>query len=107
MFLSRFVHFSHLLLIVGLLMAPEIALAGSGTGLGWEQPLTQLRASLTGPVAFSLSIIGIFGAGAGLIFGGEMNGFLRTLVILVMVIALIVAANNFLSTLFGASGAVI
>jgi type IV secretion system protein TrbC len=104
MFSSRFIC---VLPIIIFALAPEMALAGSGTGLGWEQPLTQLRTSLTGPVAFTLSIIGIFGAGAGLIFGGEMNGFLRTLVILVMVIALVVAANNFLTTLFGASGAVV
>lgn len=95
------------LLMIVCVLAPEIALAGTSTNLGWEAPLTALRTSLTGPIALGVSIIGIFGAGAGLVFGGEMNGFLRTMVILVMVISMIVGANNFLVGLFGFSGAVI
>lgn len=60
-----------------------------------------MRDSLTGPVAFSVSIIGIIVAGAVLIFGGDMNGFFRTLVFLVLVMALIVGANNMLAGFFG------
>ena len=97
----------YLLAITLWVLTPELALAGTGAGLGWEGPLTIIRNSLTGPVAFSIAIIGIFGAGAGLIFGGEMNGFLRSIIILIMVISLVVAANNFLATVFGVSGALI
>ena len=60
-----------------------------------------MRDSLTGPVAFAVSIIGIIVAGAVLIFGGDMNGFFRTLVFLVLVMALIVGANNLMSGFFG------
>jgi type IV secretion system protein VirB2 len=57
---------------------------------------------MTGPVAFGISIIAIIGAGAGIIFGGaDMNGFFRTMIFIVLVLALIVGANNILSTLFG------
>ena len=97
----------YLLVIIALAWVPELALASQGAGLGWEGPLVTIRNSLTGPVAFSIAIIGIFGAGAGLIFGGEMNGFLRSIIILIMVISLIVASNNFLSTVFGVSGALL
>jgi type IV secretion system protein VirB2 len=58
------------------------------------------------PVAFSLSIIGIVVAGGVLIFGGDLNGFFRTLIFIVLVMALLVGAQNIMSTLF-ARGAVI
>ena len=74
---------------------------GSGGGLPYESWLGKLRDSLTGPVAFAVSIIGIIVAGAVLIFGGDMNGFFRTLVFLVLVMALIVGANNLMSGFFG------
>ena len=82
------------------------ASAGAGGGLPYEAWLTKLQASLTGPVAFSVSLIGIVGAGGVLIFGGELNAFLRTLVFIVLVMALLVGANSMMSGLFG-SGAVV
>jgi len=86
-----------------LLMAahPAMAAEGTGGGLPYEGWLTSLRNSITGPVAFSLSIIGIVAAGAGLIFGGDLNGFLRTLFFLVLVMAFLVGAQNLMSTFFG------
>ena len=74
---------------------------GSGGGLPYESWLGKLRDSLTGPVAFAVSIIGIIVAGAVLIFGGDMNGFFRTLVFIVLVMALIVGANNMMAGFFG------
>jgi type IV secretion system protein VirB2 len=41
-----------------------------------------------------------------LIFGGDLNGFFRTLIFIVLVMALLVGAQNIMSTLF-ARGAVI
>ena len=63
--------------------------------------MTNLRNSVTGPVAFALSIIGIVIAGGVLIFGGDLNGFFRTLIFLVLVMALLVGAQNVMSTFFG------
>jgi type IV secretion system protein VirB2 len=63
--------------------------------------LTNLRNSVTGPVAFALAIIGIVVAGGVLIFGGDLNGFFRTLIFIVLVMALIIGAQNILSTFFG------
>jgi type IV secretion system protein VirB2 len=77
-------------------MIPELAHA-SDTGDGalpFETPLKTLTKSLQGPVAFGISLIGIIAAGAVLIFGGEMSGFLRTMVFLVLVIAIIVNAGG-------------
>lgn len=92
------------LILVGmLLLAPHLAWASEGTGgsLPYESWLTNLRNSVTGPVAFALSIIGIVIAGGVLIFGGDLNAFFRTLVFIVLVMALLVGAQNMMGTLFG------
>ena len=90
------------LLMVLFLLSPQHAFASEGTGgsLPYESWLTNLRNSVTGPVAFALSIIGIVIAGGVLIFGGDLNGFFRTLIFLVLVMALLVA-QNVMSTFFG------
>lgn len=90
-----------LLLLV--LFTPLAALAseGSSGGLPYESWLSSLRSSVTGPVAFSLSIIGLVIAGGVLIFGGDLNGFFRTLFFLVLVMALLVGAQNVMSNFFG------
>jgi type IV secretion system protein VirB2 len=41
-----------------------------------------------------------------LIFGGDLNGFFRTLIFLVLVMALLVGANNVMSSFFGAGAEV-
>ena len=91
------------LLLGALLLAPHLAMASEGTGgsLPYESRLTNLRNSVTGPVAFALSIIGIVIAGGVLIFGGDLNAFFRTLVFIVLVMALLVGAQNMMGTLFG------
>lgn len=95
-------------LLVLAVLIPQSALASVGTGgsLPYESWLESLRNSVTGPVAFALSITGIVIAGGVLIFGGDLNGFFRTLIFLVLVMALLVGAQNVMSTFFG-RGAVI
>ncbi|MET1114424.1 MAG: conjugal transfer system pilin TrbC [Comamonas sp.] len=80
---------------------PAWASEGTGGSLPYESWLTNLRNSVTGPVAFALSIIGIVVAGGVLIFGGDLNGFFRTLIFLVLVMALLIGAQNVMSTFFG------
>ncbi len=87
--------------------APEVmASAGTGSGLPYEGWLTSLRTSVTGPFAFAVALIGIVVAGSVLMFGGDLNGFFRTLFLLVLVISFVIGANSFMTTLFG-QGAVI
>lgn len=92
-----------LALLAFCLLAPHTAIASEGTGgsLPYESWLTNLRNSVTGPVAFTLSLVGIVVAGGILIFGGELNGFFRTLIFIVLVMALLVGAQNMMSTFFG------
>ncbi len=103
-------HWKHYLWGLGVLLTlcvitlPHEAYAAgtAGGGLPYESALTRLRASITGPVAFTLSLIGIVGAAGVLIFGGELTGFLRMMVFLVLLIAILVGAQNVLTTLFAA-----
>lgn len=92
-----------ILLLTFMLLAPQPAFASEGTGgsLPYESWLVNLRNSVTGPVAFALSVIGIVIAGGVLIFGGDLNGFFRTLIFLTLVMALLVGAQNVMSTFFG------
>ncbi|MFA6162225.1 MAG: conjugal transfer system pilin TrbC [Methylobacter sp.] len=91
------------LILAFFFLTPEQASASEGTGgaLPYESWLVSLRNSVTGPVAFTVSIVGIVIAGSVLIFGGDLNGFFRTLVFIVLVMALLVGAQNMMSTLFG------
>ncbi|ADP70349.1 Conjugal transfer protein TrbC [Rhodomicrobium vannielii ATCC 17100] len=90
-----------------LIAFPEHAFASStGSGLQWETPLQKLRDSITGPVAYAVSLMGIVVTGAILVFGGEINEFVRRVIMLVLVVSLMVFATDLLSTLFSA-GAVI
>ena len=94
-------------LAITFLLVADPAVAGSAQGLPWEGPLEKIRNSMTGPVALGISLIGIVVAGGMLIFGGELGEFARRAIMLVLVLALLVAANNILTTLFGSAGAVI
>jgi type IV secretory pathway VirB2 component (pilin) len=97
------IYLGFIALIAFFLLAPQHAHASVGTGgsLPYEDWLTSLRSSVTGPVAFTLSIIGIVIAGGVLIFGGELNGFFRSLIFIVLVMALLVGAQNMMGTFFG------
>ena len=80
------------LLLALCLLSPHAAYASEGVGgtLPYESWLMNLRNSVTGPVAFSLSMIGIVVAGGALVMGGDLSGFFRTLIFIVLVLAFLV-----------------
>jgi type IV secretion system protein VirB2 len=84
---------------------PGVAIAGEdigeGGGLPYETGLQNLSDSMTGPVPFVISLLGIVGCGAMLIFGGEISGFMRTMVFIVLVVAVIVQAGSIVNLLKG------
>jgi len=108
LFPPRSTFFWALLLFSVILFLPSLAHAAStgGSGLEWETPLQKIRDSVTGPVAYAISLLGIVVTGAILVFGGEINEFVRRLIMLVLVISLMVFAADLLNTLFN-KGAVI
>lgn len=75
--------------------------ASAGGGLPFDSWLTKIQKSITGPFAFSAAIIGLVAAGATLIFGGELNGFMRTLIFFVLVLSFLVAAQNTMTAITG------
>jgi type IV secretion system protein VirB2 len=81
--------------------------ATSGEALPWEGPLDKIKASLTGPVAITISIIAIAGCGLAIIFGGEMNDFIKRLVYIVLVVSVVAFAAQIMTKVFGASSALI
>jgi type IV secretory pathway VirB2 component (pilin) len=89
------------------LLFTGVAHAGTAGALPWEGPLRTIATSLTGPVAFSVALIGIFATGATLVWGGEMNEFARRAALLGLIVAVLVFATNILSSAFGVTGAVI
>ena len=80
--------------------------AGGGGGLPWDAPLTTLRNNLTGPFAFTISLIAFVAAGITLVFGGEVNEFIRRLIYVVLVAAMLVSVTN-LAAALGIAGAVV
>ena len=90
-------------------LVPVAALAGGvgggGGAMPWDTWFVQIQQSITGPVAFAFALIGIVVAGAVLIFGGELNGFFRTLMFIVLVMGLLIGAQN-LMTMFGSGASV-
>jgi type IV secretory pathway VirB2 component (pilin) len=79
-----------------------------GAGLPWEQPLTTLSNSVSGPVAYCASLVGLVGAGGILIFaGGMINEFLRMTLFIVLVIAFMIAGKNTLTAFGFAAGSTV
>lgn len=79
----------------------------SSTGMPYESALDKVVSSITGPVAFGASVLGIVSAGLGLIFGGQMDGFIQKLMILALVISVVVMATNLMTFLFNVSSTII
>ncbi|KTD14371.1 TrbC/VirB2 family protein [Legionella israelensis] len=84
-----------------LFMTHPVLASTTGGGLPFDSWLTKIQKSITGPFAFSAAIIGLVAAGATLIFGGDMNGFMRTLVFFVLVLSFLVAAQNTMTAITG------
>jgi len=101
--------YRNLILLALLLLSPSAVFAATGgAGLPWEAPLTTLANSVSGPVAYDLSILGIVGVGGFLIFAGGMLGdLLRGVLFVVLVIGIIIAGKNTLQAFgFGAGSEV-
>ena len=88
------------------IIGAETALA-AGTGLPWEGALETIQQSLTGPVALVVGILGIVVCGGMLVFGGDLQEFVRRILYLVLAVSLLMSATAVMTTLFGAGGAVI
>jgi type IV secretion system protein VirB2 len=100
-FNNRKIWMMGLIILFLLFMAHSASASTTGGGLPFDSWLTKIQKSITGPFAFSAAIIGLVAAGATLILGGDMNGFMRTLVFFVLVLSFLVAAQNTLTAITG------
>ncbi|WP_436883094.1 TrbC/VirB2 family protein [Enterobacter asburiae] len=98
---------SRLSLMGLMLLLPTLAQASSSSGMPWEGPLQKVVDSITGPVAFGISVLSIAVAGLSLAFGGQLDGFVHKLAIIALVVSLIVFAVNVLSAVFGVSSTLV
>jgi type IV secretion system protein TrbC len=81
--------------------------APAGSGLPWEQPMTLIATSLTGPVAYAIGLIGICIAGGTLLFGHELGEVGRRACMLGLVVAVLIFAAPMLASAFGVGGALV
>lgn len=95
---------SHVALAAVLILLSTSALASSASQWGFVSALDEFRDVMTGPVARTIGIIGVFACGAGLVWGGEMNQFLKSAVYTVLVVCFIICATNFVDWLSSLSG---
>lgn len=93
------------LIVACALCAPSAWASSAGaTVLPYEAWLTIFQKSLTGPVAFSVALVGIIASGTSLILmGGEISSFFRTVIYLIFVMALLVGANSLMTNFFNGS----
>lgn len=88
-------------LTVAALMAPSLAFATStGTAMPWDSPLQAISQSISGPVAYVIVVLGIVVGGGTLIFGGDLNGFARSVLLVVAFGAFVLGATSIISSLF-------
>ena len=75
----------------------------AGSNMPWEQPLTQILASIQGPVAKVVSVIVIIVTGLTLAFGETSGGF-RRLIQIVFGLSIAFAASSFFLSFFQFAG---
>ena len=76
--------------------------AENGNNLPWEGPLTTLVTSLTGPVAYAISVIAIVALGATLAFaGGEMGETMKRLLHVGIAVCCVVFAAQVMASFIG------
>ena len=80
-----------------------MASTSSSTEMPWDDALSSLQESLTGPFAYIISLVGIVASAGALVFGGEISGFLKSMIYVVLVVAVLIGANAFMTNVMGAS----
>ncbi len=95
------------LILPALIVAAFMALSGpaqaAGSGMPWEAPLTQILASIEGPVARIVAVIIIIITGLSLAFGDTSGGF-RRLIQIVFGLSIAFAATSFFLAFFSFGG---
>jgi|GEM_PF-4898471 len=94
------------LFVMALVLCPDFVHAATETGMPYEKGLAKVRDSLTGPFAMGVSIFAIVSAFAAILFGGDLNGFIKTLLTIVIGVA-VLANAAVIWNLVGGNGSMI
>lgn len=78
--------------------------SSTSSGFKYEAPLKQFAESMSGPVAYSLAILGAFCVVAVVLFGGDITGLTRSVVLFIIGVGLIAFISELLKNLFGLTG---
>lgn len=90
------------------LVITDSAFASTGAqGFEYETALEKFSQSITGPVAFFIAIIAMAASGFGIVFGGELTGWIKIACGIICMVGFIVFSSNIYQTLFGVSSALI
>jgi type IV secretory pathway VirB2 component (pilin) len=99
---------SRLAALLTLVWAFGVRVDAAATGtLPWERPMQLIAASLTGPVAYAVGLIGIAVAGGTMLWGGELSEFGRRACMIGLVVSVLVFAAPMLASAFGVTAAVV
>lgn len=77
--------------------------AFASTSFEYEKALETFSDSITGPVAFFIAIIAMAASGFGIVFGGELTGWIKIACGIICMVGFIVFSSNIYQTLFGSS----
>ena len=91
-------------LVAALLCLPVSAFATDDENFAWNKGLKVLIDMLSGRTALLVSMVGIFFAGGMLIFGGDLGGFGRTVMMVVLVGSMLGALSNVASKFITTEG---
>ncbi len=91
------------LLALALILTWSGTAEAAGSGMPWEAPLTQILASIEGPVARIIAVIIIVLTGLTLAFGESSGGF-RRLIQIVFGLSIAFAATSFFLAFFSFGG---
>lgn len=91
------------ILLTSIVVAAALPAHAAGSGMPWEGPLTQVLASIEGPVARILATIVIILTGLALAFG-ESGGGMRKLLQIVFGLSIAFAATSFFLSFFSFGG---
>lgn len=91
------------LIAILLLFSTEnvFATATEGGGLPFDSWFTKIQASITGPFAFAMSLIGMAVTGTILIFGGDLNSVVQKIIVIILLLSLLIAGDSLLLAFTG------
>lgn len=94
--------------MLGVLVVPEFALAAAAPMQApWDGALCSLAAALSGKTAVAIATIAFVAAAAGFVFGEQLSGIMKTMVNVVIAVALMLCASAIVGWIANASGGLV